>query len=132
MTERTLLMIPGPIELEPEVVRAMARPQLGHMDPEVTRAFGRALSRLREVLLAPSAQPFILAGSGTLAMEVAVANVLDPGERAVVVHTGYFSDRMAAILDRIGAEVEIVRAPLGDVPDLAAVARAVAAKPTKV
>ena len=55
MGERTLLMIPGPIELDPEVLRALARPQLGHMDPEVARAFSRVLTRLREVFLAPGA-----------------------------------------------------------------------------
>jgi len=131
-SERTLLMIPGPIELDPEVLRAMARPQLGHMDPEVARAFGRVLTRAREVFLAPSAQPFVIAGSGTLAMELAVANIVDPGERAVVVSTGYFGDRMRAILERLGARVEEVRAPLGEVPELAAVERALAAQPTKL
>src|SRR5262245_11696170 len=132
MSERTLLMIPGPIELDPEVLRAMSRPQLGHMDPEVARAFGRVLSRLREVFLAPSGQPFVIAGSGTLAMEIAVANVVDPGDRAVVVNTGYFSDRMAAVLGRLGARVVDIRAPLGEVPDLDAVERAIAAAPTKL
>jgi alanine-glyoxylate transaminase / serine-glyoxylate transaminase / serine-pyruvate transaminase len=132
MSERNLLMIPGPIEVEPDVLRAMARPQLGHMDPEVTRAFARVLARAREVFLAPGAQPFVIAGSGTLAMEVAVANLVDPGDRAVVVNTGYFSDRMVAILGRLGARVEDVRAPLGEIPDLAAVERALAAAPTKL
>jgi alanine-glyoxylate transaminase/serine-glyoxylate transaminase/serine-pyruvate transaminase len=132
MPERTILMIPGPIELDPEVLRALARPQLGHMDPEVTRAFGQVLRRTREVFLAPSAQPFVVAGSGTLAMELAVANVVEAGDRTVVVNTGYFSDRMGAILERQGATVEHVRAPLGEVPELAAVERALAAGPTRV
>jgi alanine-glyoxylate transaminase/serine-glyoxylate transaminase/serine-pyruvate transaminase len=131
-SDRTLLMIPGPIELEPEVVRALARPQLGHMDPEVTRAFGRVLVNARAVFQAPGAQPFVVAGSGTLAMELAAANLIDPGERAVVVNTGYFSDRMRAILERLGAVVEEVRAPLGEVPDLAAVDRALGAAPAKL
>jgi alanine-glyoxylate transaminase/serine-glyoxylate transaminase/serine-pyruvate transaminase len=131
-SERTLLMIPGPIELDPEVLRALSRPQLGHMDPAVTRAFGRVLTRAREVFLAPAGQPFVIAGSGTLAMELAVANIVDAEERAVVVNTGYFGDRMRAILERLGVRVEEVRAPLGEVPDLAAVERALAAEPTKL
>ena len=113
-------MIPGPIELDPEVLRVMSRPQLGHMDPLVAAAFGRVLVRTREVFQAPSAQPFVVAGSGTLAMELAVANVVDPGDRAVVVNTGYFGDRMQAILERLGARIEAVRAPIGQAPDLAA------------
>ena len=132
MSERTLLMIPGPIELDPEVLRAMARPQLGHMDPLVVAAFARVLVRSRDVFLAPAGQPFVVAGSGTLAMELAVANLVDPGDRAVVVNTGYFSDRMGAILERLGAQVEHVRAPLGAVPDLAAVERALTGGATKV
>jgi alanine-glyoxylate transaminase/serine-glyoxylate transaminase/serine-pyruvate transaminase len=132
MSERTLLMIPGPIELDPEVLRAMARPQLGHMDPLFAAAFARVLARTRDVFLAPGGQPFIVAGSGTLAMELAVANLVDAGERVVVVNTGSFSDRMGAILERLGAQVEHVRAPLGSVPDLAAVEKALAGAATKL
>jgi alanine-glyoxylate transaminase/serine-glyoxylate transaminase/serine-pyruvate transaminase len=125
-------MIPGPIELEPEVLRVLSRPQLGHMDGEVARAFGRALVNARTVFQAPEAQPFIVTGSGTLAMELGAANLVDPGDRAVVVSTGYFSDRMRAILERLGARVDEVRAPLGEAPDAAAVERAVTAAPTKL
>jgi alanine-glyoxylate transaminase/serine-glyoxylate transaminase/serine-pyruvate transaminase len=132
MSERTLLMIPGPIELDPEVLRVMARPQIGHMDPEVAQAFGRVLERAREVFLAPTAQPFVIAGSGTLAMEVAVANLIDAGDRAVVYNTGYFGDRMGTILERLGARVEHLRAPLGEVPAPDALERALAAGPTKL
>jgi alanine-glyoxylate transaminase/serine-glyoxylate transaminase/serine-pyruvate transaminase len=132
MTERSLLMIPGPIELEPEVLRAAGRATLGHMDPDFGRAFGRALVGLREVFGAPSGQPFVVAGSGTLAMELGAANVIEPGDRAVVVNTGYFSDRMGAILERLGAVVTHVRAPLGGAPDAAEVDRALAAAPTKL
>jgi alanine-glyoxylate transaminase/serine-glyoxylate transaminase/serine-pyruvate transaminase len=132
MPERTLLMIPGPIELDPEVLRVMARPQLGHMDPLVAAAFGRVITRLREVFQAPGGQPFVVAGSGTLAMELAVANLVDPGDRAVVVNTGFFGDRMHAILDRLGARVDDVRAPVGQVPDLAAIERALATAATKL
>ena len=132
MSERTLLMIPGPIELEPEVLRAAGRATLGHMDPEFARAFGRALGRTREVFGAPGGQPFVIAGSGTLAMELGAANLVEPGDRAVVVNTGFFSDRMGAILERLGAEVTHVRAPLGGAPEAAEIERALAAGPSKV
>jgi alanine-glyoxylate transaminase/serine-glyoxylate transaminase/serine-pyruvate transaminase len=125
-------MIPGPIELEPDVLAALAQPQLGHMDARVADAFRRVLLRLREVFQAPGAQPFVVAGSGTLAMELAVANLVDPGERAVVVSTGYFGDRMASILERLGASVVPVRARPGEAPPMDDVAAALAAAPTKV
>jgi alanine-glyoxylate transaminase/serine-glyoxylate transaminase/serine-pyruvate transaminase len=111
-------MIPGPVEFEPEVLQALGAPTLGHTDPAFIAIFGRALKRLREVCLAPGTQPFVLAGSGTLAMELAVANLVEPGDGALVVNTGYFSDRMAKILERHGAQVTHMRAAPGDVPSL--------------
>src|SRR3712207_5185311 len=109
-------MIPGPVEFDPEVLRALGTKTASHVAPEFISVFGRALKKVREVCLAPSAQPFVVAGSGTLAMELAAANLVEPGERALVVNTGYFSDRMAKILERHGAEVTHVRAPPGEVP----------------
>lgn len=115
---RDLLMIPGPVEFEQEVLQALGSPTLGHTDPAFIAIFGRALKRLREVCLAPGAQPFVVSGSGTLAMELAVANLIEPGDAALVVNTGYFSDRMAKILERHGAKVTHVRAAPGDVPSV--------------
>lgn len=125
MKERKLLMIPGPIEFTPEVLQAMGQPTTSHLAANFLEAFGQALERLREVFLSPSGQPFIVAGSGTLAMDMAAANLIEPGDRALVVHTGYFSERFAAILERYGATVERVCAPaIGDAPAVEEVAAA--------
>lgn len=132
MSDPNLLMIPGPIGLTPQVLKALAEPQRGHLDPVFMQAHGRALKRLREVFLAPSAQPFIVPGSGTLAMELAVANLIQPGDRALVVNTGYFSDRLATMLERHGASVTHVRAEPGDAPSVEEVERALAAGGFKV
>jgi alanine-glyoxylate transaminase / serine-glyoxylate transaminase / serine-pyruvate transaminase len=80
-------------------------------------AFGSSLERMRQVWQADaSSQPFLLAGSGTLAMEAAAANLIEPGDRALVVNTGYFSERMVEILRRYGADVVQVTASVGDAP----------------
>jgi alanine-glyoxylate transaminase/serine-glyoxylate transaminase/serine-pyruvate transaminase len=122
MKDRKLLMIPGPIEFTPEVLRAMGMATTSHVAADFIESFGQALERLREVFLCPNGQPFIVAGSGTLAMDMAAANLVEPGDRALVVDTGYFSERFAAILARYGAEVTQVPAPVvGDVPPLEAV-----------
>jgi len=119
MKNRKLLMIPGPIEFTPEVLRAMGMATTSHIAPNFIEVFGQALERLREVLLCPGGQPFVVAGSGTLAMDMPAANLIEPGDKALVVNTGYFSDRFAAILERYGAEVTQVHAPaVGDVPPL--------------
>lgn len=119
MKDRKLLMIPGPIEFTPEVMRAMGMPTTSHVAPNFIEVFGQALERLRQVFLCPSGQPFVVAGSGTLAMDIAAANLVEPGDKALVVSTGYFGDRFAAILERYGASVTQVHAPaVGDAPPL--------------
>jgi alanine-glyoxylate transaminase/serine-glyoxylate transaminase/serine-pyruvate transaminase len=125
MSEHRLLMIPGPIEVEPAVLGAMAARAQSHVDPDFVPVMGRAVAALRDVMLAPSAQPFVIAGSGTLAMEIAAANLIEAGDAAVVVDTGWFSERMAALLGRLGARVRRVIAPPGNVPELAAIAQAI-------
>ncbi|MFY9821246.1 MAG: aminotransferase class V-fold PLP-dependent enzyme, partial [Thermoanaerobaculia bacterium] len=112
-----LLMIPGPVEVSPAVLAAAAGPPIGHTSPRLIEAFGVSLERMRRVWLAEAAsQPFVLAGSGTLAMEVAAANLLEPGDRALVLNTGFFSERMTAIASRAGALVTEVAAPVGEAP----------------
>lgn len=117
MSERFLLMIPGPIEFEPAVLRAMAVKTPSHVAPQFIEVFGQALEMLREVFLAAEGrQPFVVAGSGTLAMDMAAANLIEPGDHALVVSTGYFGDRFAAICQRYGAQVTQVEAAWGDAP----------------
>jgi alanine-glyoxylate transaminase/serine-glyoxylate transaminase/serine-pyruvate transaminase len=112
-------MIPGPIEFTPEVLRAMGMSTTSHVAPEFIEVFGQALERLRQVFLCPSGQPFVIAGSGTLAMDIAAANLVEAGDKALVVNIGYFGDRFAAILEHYGAEVTHVRASsVGDAPSL--------------
>jgi alanine-glyoxylate transaminase/serine-glyoxylate transaminase/serine-pyruvate transaminase len=115
MKDRTLLMIPGPIEFEPAVLSALGAPTASHVAPDFIEVFGQAIERMREVWLAPSGQPFILAGSGTLAMDIPAANLIEPGDRALVISTGYFGERYAELLKRYGAEVTVLRARLGEV-----------------
>lgn len=115
-------MIPGPVEVSPAVLAAMASPPPSHLSPRLIEAFGSSLKRMREIWQADEAsQPFILAGSGTLAMEAAAANLIEPGDRALVLISGYFSDRMTEILRRYGAEVVEATAPVGDAPSAEAV-----------
>ena len=122
MKDRKLLMIPGPIEFTPEVLRAMGMSTASHVAPNFVKVFGQALERMRDVWLCPGGQPFIVAGSGTLAMDIAAANLIELGDKALVVNTGYFGDRFATILERYGADVTSVHAPaIGDAPSREAV-----------
>lgn len=127
MKGRKLLMIPGPIEFTPAVLRALGAPTPSHVAPDFIEVFGQALEWLRSVFLCPNGQPFVIAGSGTLAMDIAAANLTEPGDKALVVNTGYFGDRFADVLERYGATVTQVRAPaIGDAPALETVEAALA------
>ena len=106
-------MIPGPIEFEPAVMRAMGAPTTSHVASEFIELFGNSLEMMRKVWLAPKGQPFILAGSGTLAMDAAGANLIEPGDKALVISTGYFGERFADLLSRYGAEVTVLKAVTG-------------------
>ncbi len=122
---RPLLMIPGPVEISPRVAAAAAEPPLSHLDPDLVASFGAALRAMRVVWRAgDDATAFAVPGGGTLAMESAATNVVAPGERALVVVSGYFGERMAEMLRRRGAEVERVEASPGEAPAVASVATA--------
>jgi alanine-glyoxylate transaminase/serine-glyoxylate transaminase/serine-pyruvate transaminase len=118
MKNRTLLMIPGPVEFEPAVLSAMGEPTTSHLAPSFIEAFSQALQNLRRVFDSPTGQPLVLAGSGTLAMDCAGANLVEPGDKALVLDTGYFSERFAMILQRYGAQVTRLSASPGSRPAL--------------
>lgn len=119
MSERSLLMIPGPVEVSPEVLRAFSRPPPGHGQSVVVKAFGDSLARMRTVWRAgEGARPFMVAGSGTLAMDMAAVNLLDPGDEALLVDTGYFAARMRLVLEHRGVKVHTVVSPPGERPEL--------------
>ena len=120
-------MIPGPVEISPRVLEACAGAPASHLAPEILEAFGASLELMRKAWLASdSSQPFVVPGSGTTAMEMAATNLLDPGDEAVVVWTGYFSDRMAEMLRRRGVTVTLVEAEPGAAPTIDAVQAAMA------
>lgn len=132
MSAPPLLMIPGPIEISDAVYDATCIRPKSHVAPDVIEAFGSALEAMRGIWLASAdSTPFAVPGGGTLAMESAATNLVEAGERAVIVNTGYFGDRMGMMLERRGATVVHVRADVGEVPSLEAIEAALAEAPTK-
>jgi len=91
MNERKLLMIPGPTNVDPRVLRALSKSAVAHTDSEFIEAFRKALERLKKVFMTEG-DVFVVAGSGTLALEMAVANVLEPDDKILNVVTGFFGE----------------------------------------
>ena len=121
MKGRKLLMIPGPIEFEPTVLQAMGMATTSHVAPNFIEVFGNSLELMREVWKSPKGQPFIVAGTGTLAMDMAAANLIEQGDPVLVISSGYFGKRFKDILDRYGADTTLLEAPLGEVVPLEAI-----------
>ncbi|WP_373942151.1 hypothetical protein OEG92_01920 [Polaribacter sejongensis] len=87
MKSRKLLMIPGPIEFESEVMQCMAVPTPSHVSPGFIDLFANSLKLMKEVWKCPSGQAFIVAGTGTLAMDMAAVNLIETGDKALVIST---------------------------------------------
>ncbi|KAI9096615.1 pyridoxal phosphate-dependent transferase [Phlyctochytrium arcticum] len=89
---------------------------ISHVSPDFIKSFRNTLTLLRDVFQAPKGQPFVVAGSGTLAWDMVAANLVEPGEHVLVINTGVFGDWFGECLEVYGAKVTHVRAKFGDRP----------------
>jgi serine---pyruvate transaminase len=96
------LMTAGPTPLPPAVSQAMAEPMLYHRAPAFIEVYARALRRLKAVFRTQN-DVLVFAASGSGAMESAVANLVRPGEPALVASCGKFGERWAELCDAYGA-----------------------------
>jgi serine---pyruvate transaminase len=110
------LMTAGPTPLPPRVSQAMAEPVLYHRSPAFIEIYVRVLERLRTVFQT-SNEVLCFAASGTGAMESAVANLVVPGEPAVVCAAGKFGERWSELCDAYGAATVNVEAEWGEKVD---------------
>ena len=125
MSERPLLMIPGPVHVEESVRLSAGMPPPSHLDPAFMMAFAGSLKTMRHIWRSGrDAQPLVFSGSGTFAMDMAISNLIGPEGKALVVSTGYFGHRMASMLKARGVEVTLLGAPVGEAPDPEAINKA--------
>jgi alanine-glyoxylate transaminase / serine-glyoxylate transaminase / serine-pyruvate transaminase len=104
LTDR-LLLGPGPSNPYPEATAALARPLLGHMDPEFLALLDETMARLRLVFRTDHALTLPLSGTGSAGMEACFVNLLVPGDTAIIGTNGVFGDRMCEVARRCGADV---------------------------
>ncbi len=129
---RRILMGPGPSDVSPRVLSALARPTIGHLDPEFQALMEEIKTALQRLFNAPDHACVPLPAPGTAGMEAAIMNLLEPGDRAVIAVNGAFGGRMADMAGRAGATVVTVDDDWGHPVDAARVEAAVAEAPTKV
>jgi alanine-glyoxylate transaminase/serine-glyoxylate transaminase/serine-pyruvate transaminase len=116
LTDR-VLMGPGPCNPYPEAVEALARPMLGHLDPEFVDLLDETCERLRAVLRTSNPMTLPISGTGSAGMEAAFVNLVRPGDPVVIGVNGVFGARMCDVAERCGAEVVRVEAPWGQPVD---------------
>jgi aspartate aminotransferase-like enzyme len=111
--QKQYLMTAGPTPLPPRVSQVMAEPILYHRAPAFIEVYERVLERL-PIVFQTRNRVLCFAGSGTAAMESAVANLVVPGEPVVVATAGKFGERWKELADAFGADVHHLDVPWGD------------------
>jgi alanine-glyoxylate transaminase/serine-glyoxylate transaminase/serine-pyruvate transaminase len=101
-----LLMGPGPSCVPPEVYRALARPTVGHLDPAFIAIMDEIKILLQQVMGTRNALTIPVSGTGSAGMEACFVNLIEPGERVLVLSNGVFGTRMADVAARLRAEVD--------------------------
>jgi alanine-glyoxylate transaminase/serine-glyoxylate transaminase/serine-pyruvate transaminase len=124
-----VLMGPGPSAVTSDVLRALAAPTLGHLDPEYLRIMDETRQMLREVFRTSNEMTLAVSGTGSAGMETCLVNLIEPEDEVIVCVNGVFGGRMADVSERCGAIVHRVERPWGEVIEEEDIARAVAEHP---
>ncbi|KAA8652190.1 hypothetical protein EYZ11_008317 [Aspergillus tanneri] len=128
------LLIPGPIEFDDAVLQSMSHYAESHVGPGFVKTFGETLTLVRKLFqsTSPTAQPFVISGSGTLGWDIVASSLIEKGENALVLHTGYFADSFAACLEAYGVNATQLKAPVGERPSFEQIEQALKEKPYKI
>jgi aspartate aminotransferase-like enzyme len=111
--DKIILRIPGPTPIPPRVQQAMNQPMIGHRSGQFSALFARTAERLKPYF-GTAQDVFILAGSGTSALEMSVVNTLQPGDEAAILVSGAFGERFAKICERFGIVAHRLEVTWGD------------------
>lgn len=130
--EPRLLLGPGPSLVDPRVLQVMATPLLGHLDPCFVELMDRTQALLRYTFQTDNLLTIPISGTGSAAMEAAVANMIETGDKVLICVNGYFGLRLADMAGRYGGEVETISKPWGEVFSPQEVAAALEKRPAKV
>jgi serine---pyruvate transaminase len=125
MPEKRYLMTPGPTPVPPEVLAALTEPMIHHRGRDFRETYRRCLERLRDVYRTEH-DVLLFTSSGTGAFESAVANLTSPGDRVLVVSSGNFGERWAAMTRAYHADVVHMRLAWGETPEAGDVRSALA------
>ncbi len=112
-----ILMGPGPSNVNPRVLRAMAAPVIGHLDPQFLAIMNDIQILLRKLFRTDNQLTIPASGTGSAGMEMCLVNLVEEGDRAIVVVNGFFGQRMCDIVERCRGSLVRVDVPWGKVAD---------------
>ncbi|NLI92980.1 MAG: alanine--glyoxylate aminotransferase family protein [Peptococcaceae bacterium] len=112
MPNKELLLVPGPTPVVDEIYEALSRETMSHTDLRFAEIFSEALS-ITKKMFNTDGEVFVIAGSGTLSMEMALVNTVAPGEKILIVSHGYFGDRFIGVCNALGIQAEALAAEWG-------------------
>jgi len=121
--DSVLLMGPGPSSINPKVYQAMAKPTIGHLDPQFLALMDGLKDQLRRVMDTENDATITLSGTGSSGMEAVMTNLVEEGETMLVATGGFFADRMVDVARRLGAQVDVLEFPWGKPVETAEVAK---------
>ncbi|HEX4145504.1 MAG TPA: alanine--glyoxylate aminotransferase family protein [Pirellulales bacterium] len=127
-----VLLGPGPSDMHPRVLAALAKPTVGHLDPFYLKLMDGMQQMLRSVLRTQNRMTFAVSGTGSAGMEATVVNLIEPGDSMVVCVNGVFGARMTDVAARAGAKVTRIDRPWGDIFEPADIKAALASAKPKV
>ncbi len=108
-------MGPGPSLVHPRVLQALSKPLVGHLDPLFLGLMDTIQGSLRALFQTGNEFTVALSGTGSAGMEAVVANLIEPGDRAVVGINGVFGSRLATMIERSGGIPVPIEAPWGQI-----------------
>lgn len=131
-TPSRILMGPGPSDVDPRLLRAMATPLIGHLDPEFIVIMDETKELLRYLFQTENELTIPISGTGSAGMETCFCNLLEPDDEVIVCVNGVFGQRMCDVADRCGAKVTRVEAHWGEIIQPDRVAEALSQSSAKV
>ncbi len=127
-----VLLGPGPSMVNPRVLRAMTTPVVGHLDPEFLKLMDRTQDLLRYLFETENPITIPISGTGSAAMEAAIANMVEAGDPVLICVNGYFGMRLAEMARRYGGDVQTITRPWGEVFTPDEVKAALDKRPAKI
>lgn len=109
------IMTPGPVEVDPRVLRVMSTPILGQFDPAFTSIMNTVMEMLKQVFQTKNKWAFPIDGTSRSGLEAVLGSIIEPGDKVLIPIYGRFGHLLTEIAERYGAEIHLMHCEWGKV-----------------